>query len=146
MKSKLSNARLSEKVAAVLQRVTRMEAALMTDDGIIQCVTCGKREHWTKMQGGHFISRRHAATRCDQTNIHPQCARCNGPESRRSSIVAIRFTLYMDEIYGREYVTSMLCTAQRPGYRYNRSALLAMLENSNSRQEHLEKLIDEMRL
>ncbi len=41
------------------------------------CVTCGKVDHWTKLQAGHFISRRHYATRWDTTNVQVQCSGCN---------------------------------------------------------------------
>ena len=47
------------------------------DDGITECFTCGKRDHWKKLQNGHFQSRRHYSTRWDETNCQVQCAGCN---------------------------------------------------------------------
>jgi hypothetical protein len=44
---------------------------------IATCVTCGKQDHWKKMQNGHFISRKHYATRFDEDNCQVQCAGCN---------------------------------------------------------------------
>jgi hypothetical protein len=44
---------------------------------ISTCVTCGKQDHWKKMQNGHFISRKHYATRFDEDNCQVQCAGCN---------------------------------------------------------------------
>ena len=41
------------------------------------CFTCGKTDHWKKMQAGHFMSRRHLNTRWDETNVQVQCVRCN---------------------------------------------------------------------
>ena len=29
---------------------------------IATCVTCGKKDHWKKLQAGHFMSRKHYAT------------------------------------------------------------------------------------
>lgn len=47
------------------------------DDGITECFTCGKRDHWKKLQNGHFQSRRHYSTRWDETNCQVQCSGCN---------------------------------------------------------------------
>lgn len=43
----------------------------------VECFTCGKRDHWKKMQCGHFQSRKHYATRWHETNCQIQCAGCN---------------------------------------------------------------------
>ena len=44
---------------------------------ISECVTCGKQDHWKKQQAGHFISRKHYATRWDEDNVQVQCSGCN---------------------------------------------------------------------
>jgi hypothetical protein len=44
---------------------------------IAECVTCGKQDHWKKLQAGHFISRKHYATRYDEDNVQVQCSGCN---------------------------------------------------------------------
>jgi len=44
---------------------------------IAQCITCGKQDHWKKMQNGHFMSRKHYATRWDEDNVEVQCMVCN---------------------------------------------------------------------
>lgn len=44
---------------------------------IAQCVTCGKKDHWKKLQAGHFMSRKHYSTRWDETNVQVQCNACN---------------------------------------------------------------------
>jgi len=41
------------------------------------CVTCGKVAHWKEMQAGHFMSRRHRATRWHEDNVQVQCIKCN---------------------------------------------------------------------
>jgi len=41
------------------------------------CVTCGKISHWKEMQAGHFMSRRHRATRWHEDNVQVQCVKCN---------------------------------------------------------------------
>ena len=44
---------------------------------IATCFTCGKEDHYKKLQNGHFQSRRHYSTRWDETNCQVQCAGCN---------------------------------------------------------------------
>jgi 5-methylcytosine-specific restriction endonuclease McrA len=44
---------------------------------ISECVTCGKQDHWKKQQAGHFVSRKHYATRWDEDNVQVQCSGCN---------------------------------------------------------------------
>ena len=44
---------------------------------IATCVTCGKKDHWKKLQAGHFMSRKHYATRWDEDNVEVQCSACN---------------------------------------------------------------------
>ena len=50
-----------------------------TNEGIVQCFTCGKIGHYKKggMQCGHFQSRRHHATRWNEWNCQVQCSACN---------------------------------------------------------------------
>ena len=64
-----------ETTARDLQKLARMEAA--GADGYAHCCSCGKRHHWKKMDGGHFVSRKHKATILDRQNVHAQCKRCN---------------------------------------------------------------------
>ena len=44
---------------------------------VAECFTCGKQDHWKKLQAGHFQSRKHYSTRWDETNVQVQCAGCN---------------------------------------------------------------------
>ena len=44
---------------------------------IAECVTCGKKDHWKNLQAGHFMSRKHYATRWDEENVEVQCMACN---------------------------------------------------------------------
>ena len=46
-------------------------------NGISECYTCGKKDHWRNLQCGHFMSRKHYSTRWDETNCQVQCYACN---------------------------------------------------------------------
>lgn len=45
------------------------------DQGV--CITCGIKKPVKEMQAGHFVSRRHLATRYDEWNVNCQCMQCN---------------------------------------------------------------------
>ena len=45
--------------------------------GVCTCCTCGNKLPIKQIHCGHFMSRRHMATRWDEDNCHSQCAKCN---------------------------------------------------------------------
>tara|TARA_R110000737_G_scaffold130249_1_gene162333 strand:+ start:259 stop:669 length:411 start_codon:yes stop_codon:yes gene_type:complete len=47
------------------------------NNGNNQCCTCGTIDNWKKLQCGHFVSRKHLATRFHEMNCFPQCVSCN---------------------------------------------------------------------
>lgn len=48
------------------------------ENGYCKCITCGNIMKYDRgMHAGHFISRRHLATKFDETNVHAQCCSCN---------------------------------------------------------------------
>ena len=47
-------------------------------DGIVKCWTCNKTGHYKKgFHAGHFMSRKHLATRWNEDNVQVQCVKCN---------------------------------------------------------------------
>jgi hypothetical protein len=46
-------------------------------DDIAMCVTCGKQDHYKKLQCGHFMSRSNYSTRWHENNVGVQCYGCN---------------------------------------------------------------------
>jgi hypothetical protein len=70
-----------------------------TDEGLVQCFTCGKVAHYkTGMQNGHFQSRRHLATRWDEINCQVQCVGCNMFKSGEQ----FKFHINLDAKYGED--------------------------------------------
>ena len=67
-----------------------------TDEGMVQCFTSGRVYHYKKIHAGHFMSRRHLATRWCEINVQPQSAADNlfGQGEQ------YRFGLYLDGKYG----------------------------------------------
>ena len=68
-----------------------------TDTGLAQCVTCGKVDHYKRLQCGHFQSRKNLATRWNEEgNCEVQCVKCN----MFSQGEQWQFGLYIDSKYG----------------------------------------------
>lgn len=66
---------LKAKLDKVFSEFVRLSGS--DDSGMCRCVTCGKYYHWTRIQNGHYMSRRFMATRYSEMNCHPQCMACN---------------------------------------------------------------------
>lgn len=45
--------------------------------GYCVCFTCPDVKHWKEMDTGHFIDRRHSATKWYLLNLEVQCKKCN---------------------------------------------------------------------
>jgi 5-methylcytosine-specific restriction endonuclease McrA len=60
-------------------------------DDIATCVTCGKQDHYKKLQCGHFMSRSNYSTRWDENNVGVQCYGCNISRSGEQ----YKFSLYL---------------------------------------------------
>jgi hypothetical protein len=113
--------KLINKAAEKLQLLVRIKAA--DDSGYVQCVTCGVVRKWNDgIQGGHYISRRKLKHKLLEENIHPQCARCNGPFMGNLA----KYTLYMEDMYGRDFVEWLIET-QNDGHKYTRDELEGMI-------------------
>lgn len=71
---KVKRSTLVKNLDTVFSQYIRLRYA---KDEIAECVTCGKKDHYKKLQCGHFMSRRHYSTRWDENNVGVQCYGCN---------------------------------------------------------------------
>jgi hypothetical protein len=71
---KISRKSLIKKLDTVFSLYIRLRYA---KNEIAECYTCGKKDHYKKLQCGHFMSRKHYATRWDEENCQVQCYSCN---------------------------------------------------------------------
>ena len=88
-------------------------------EGLCQCFTCGKVDHYKRMQNGHFQSRRFMATRYSEDgNCEVQCVACNmfrGGEQ-------YKFALGLDSKYGEgtaeelEFLSRLIVKFTRDDY------------------------------
>jgi len=74
-KNRSPRQRLKKKAWSVFSKACRL--SLADQYGAVECYTCGKVYHWTKMHAGHYIPAKYGATQFDWDNVRPQCAQCN---------------------------------------------------------------------
>jgi hypothetical protein len=87
-----------------------------TDEGMVQCFTCGKVAHYkVGMQCGHFQSRSNLKTRFDEENYQVQCVGCNMFKQGEQ----YRFALQLDGKYG-EGTAEKLMYLSHQGIRFIR--------------------------
>ena len=72
---KVSRKGLVKKLDTIFSIYIRLRKA--NKQGIVTCYTCGKQDHYKKMQCGHFMSRKHYSTRWEELNCQVQCYSCN---------------------------------------------------------------------
>ena len=71
--------------------------------GRANCCTCGKNEHWSDMDCGHWVSRSVMVARFNPKNAHAQCRECNRfkdgeYEKHRTHIIRQYGWLVMDDL------------------------------------------------
>ena len=71
---KLSRSKLIKKLDKIFSIYIRKRYAI---NEIAQCFTCGKKDHYKRLQCGHFQSRRFYSTRWNEQNCQVQCSGCN---------------------------------------------------------------------
>ena len=87
--------KLKKELDTIFSLFIRLREA--TDEGLVQCFTCNKVSHYKSgMQNGHFQSRKHLATRWDETNCQVQCVGCNMFKAGEQ----YKFSIYLDSKYG----------------------------------------------
>ncbi len=114
------------------------------EDDYGNCVSCGKNLHWKEGHAGHFIAKAQGEFyRWELDNIHLQCPTCNlgvynpyraGRIPNETS--KVRYTLYMQERYGPEYVDYLLDKSDKER-KYKRCDYEEMIEDMKAKLEAL---------
>jgi len=96
---------LKKEVWDLFSEYTRRTEA--DENGICTCVTCGRKDHWTKFDAGHYI---HGTLFLIPELVHVQCRSCNGFKAG----MAIEYKEYMLKLYGQELLNKLEFLAKRP--------------------------------
>lgn len=73
-------------------------------DNKATCFTCEKEDEWKNLQCGHFMSRKHYATRWDEMNCQVQCVGCNVYRYGEQ----YKFGIHLDQVYGKGIADELL--------------------------------------
>ena len=87
MSKKVSRKNLVKRLDNIFSQYIRLRNA--NAQGIAECYTCGKKDHWKKLQCGHFMSRKSYSTRWDELNCMVQCVKCNMFEQGMSYVFGL---------------------------------------------------------
>lgn len=113
---------LIKKLDAVFSKYIRLRDA--DQEGYCRCSTCGEVHHWTKIQAGHFISRKHYATRWNEDNVHAQCVACNVFRYGEQ----YKFSLYLGDKLSKELLEESRLTTK-----FTDIEIIEMIEEYNEK-------------
>lgn len=74
------------------------------ENGMVKCFTCDNVKHWTEMDAGHFMSRRHNSTFINELNVKNQCSSCNRWLNGNSGVFAVN----LDKLHGQGTAESLI--------------------------------------
>ena len=104
MPKKVSRKNIVKRLDNIFSQYIRLRNA--NAQGIAECYTCGKKDHWKKLQCGHFQSRKHYGTRfgtldnddkITELNCQVQCVSCNLYKYGEQ----FKFGVRLDKDYGK---------------------------------------------
>ncbi len=100
---------LKKKLWTLISQYIRQKYA--DSDGYASCVTCGDTKHWKELQAGHYCpSGASSYLRYVESNIHPQCYRCNINLGSNP----IEYREFMVRTYWETFVEQMLSMRNEP--------------------------------
>ena len=72
--------------------------------GHVRCFTCGVVKNWREVDAGHFQTRAKYATRWHESNVRPQCKKCNMVNGGHQ----YQFGMNLDFHYGKGTAQEMI--------------------------------------
>lgn len=94
-----------DRVFSIVIRTAKLDDAYRAT-----CVTCRRRDHWKKMDAGHYVPRQDLATRWMVENVWPQCKPCNGFRGGEPEKMAA----WIDRVYGAGKAASIREKSRAP--------------------------------
>lgn len=88
---------LKKKANDLLSEYVRRKGA--DPDGFNECVCCGVKKHWKKLQAAHLVPGRRLGILFDIRGIYPNCYGCNIMKKGNYR----EYDAYLDNKFGREY-------------------------------------------
>jgi len=123
MPKKPSRKTIVKKLDTVFSQYIRRRFAV---NEIAECVTCGTKSHYKKLQAGHFMSRKHYSTRWDETNVQVQCYSCNVMRYGEQ----YKYGLYLENVYEKG-IAEKLQIKSRQITKFSDNELITLIEYYN---------------
>lgn len=101
----------------------------------VKCCTCSHTGHWKDFDCGHFISRRHLATKFHERNNHAQCKGCNGFGSGKQ----FEYSLFIEKTYGKGQ-SELLLAMSRNTVKYGQFEIDIMEKEYKRKAKELQKV------
>ena len=102
-------------------------------NGEAECVTCGARLPWQRIQCGHFVSRVHLSTRFmvdPLPNAFPQCMACN--VWRRGA--GAEMAAYIERTFGHGSIEKIL-EQKRKTVKFSRADYMDLIDKFSKEEE-----------
>lgn len=117
-----TRSKIVKKLDAVFSKYIRTKYS--NENGEVSCVTCSRVYPISKIQNGHFISRKNYATRWSEENCAPQCYGCNVMQQGQQFL----FSKWIDQKYGPGAAEKIL-QKSRQTVKFSNPELLEMIED-----------------
>jgi len=104
--------------------------------GICTCITCKKKYHYTELDAGHFLSRRHFSVRYDEQNVFSQCRYCNRYNAGQQFIYSIELEKK------QKGLSKKLLKKSKQTQKFTTNDLQEMINLYQEKVESLKKLIN----
>lgn len=113
--------KLVHKLDDVFSEYIRLRDA--DENGMVTCITCPDRHHWTDIDCGHFMSRAHMSTRWELKNANGQCRLCNSTHDGKQ----VEHAAGINKKYG-EFTALLLNFKAREERHFSEYELKGMIE------------------
>ncbi len=123
---------LVKELDEIVSKYVRLSAA--DKDGICQCYTCPTKEHYSRVDAGHFVGRSCMWLRWDTgRNIRVQCQKCNRMEYGKALVFAVNLD---KELPG---VTDYLMEESRKVHKWSDYEIRQMIKDFRIKVKQLNK-------
>ena len=124
--------KLKKKLDAIFSKYKRLSEA--DEEGMVICITCGKRLHYKEAHNGHFVPRQVLVTRFNEINTSPQCCGCNTYKDGEQ----YKYGKAIDFEYG-EGTADKLMAMPKDGYKISKGEYEEMIDYYKWAVEYLKQ-------
>lgn len=109
-KKQKSKQTLIKKLDKIFSLYIRLRDSRKYQYKYFRCISCGKVKEFAQADAGHYMSRKHLATRFNELNVHSECRMCN----RFISDHLVGYRRNLVAMYGEQKVSMIEYLARQP--------------------------------